>query len=252
MMFTHIHERLGTAGFIIAVIALIAAMTGGAYAALSASDKKVVKKEAKKFSKQFSKQFAEPGPPGPAGTPGAKGDPGAAGKEGATGKEGKEGKQGLQGKEGKEGKEGPPGPLLEELTSGETLKGFWSGSADGEGTRLLLPISFPFPVLPAPTLIYVEGEFGVEVDSSGFKGVREGEEAVEEACPGTPAAPDASPGFVCVYTLNSSEVEKNFEGGFLAGLANPTSFGVAIPLTTTLSGSTEEGWVRGTWAVTAS
>ncbi|HST68084.1 MAG TPA: hypothetical protein VLI94_00310 [Solirubrobacterales bacterium] len=88
-MLSRIHQKLGTAGFIIAIIALVAAMTGGAFAALSSSDKKFIKKEAKKFSKQYAQQFAVPGPAGANGTNGTNGAPGAPGAAGKDGKNGK-------------------------------------------------------------------------------------------------------------------------------------------------------------------
>jgi hypothetical protein len=80
-MLHRIHQRLGTAGFVISIIALIAALCGGAYAASGGLTGKQ-KKEVKKIAKQFA---GTPGAPGAAGTPGSNG---TNGKDGAPGKEG--------------------------------------------------------------------------------------------------------------------------------------------------------------------
>ncbi|MBA3867401.1 MAG: hypothetical protein H0X42_13840 [Solirubrobacterales bacterium] len=53
MSISRIHQKLGTAGFIISIVALVAALGGGAYAAsggLSGKQKKEVEKIAKKDS----------------------------------------------------------------------------------------------------------------------------------------------------------------------------------------------------------
>jgi hypothetical protein len=100
---SRIHSKLGTAGFIISILALVVALGGGAYAASGGLTGKQ-KKEVEKIAKSVSK----PGKAGPAGAIGATGPagaPGAAGKDGANGvgTEGKEGKQGIQGTPGKDG-----------------------------------------------------------------------------------------------------------------------------------------------------
>jgi hypothetical protein len=82
-----IHEKLGTAGFIISIIALVAALGGSAFAAKGALThkqkkevRKIAKKEAKREAQTEAKKYA--GKPGPAG---AKGDTGAKGDRGAKG-----------------------------------------------------------------------------------------------------------------------------------------------------------------------
>ena len=53
-MLTRIHRKLGTAGFVISIVALVAALGGGAYAAsggLTGKQKKEVEKIAKKYAK---------------------------------------------------------------------------------------------------------------------------------------------------------------------------------------------------------
>jgi hypothetical protein len=74
-----IHQKLGTAGFVISIIALVAALGGSAFAAKGALTHKQ-KKEVKKIAQTEAKKFA--GKPGPAG---AKGDTGPKGDRGAKG-----------------------------------------------------------------------------------------------------------------------------------------------------------------------
>jgi hypothetical protein len=86
-MLQRIHEKLGTAGFIISIVALVAALGGGAYAASGGLTKKQ-KKEVETISKKFA------GAPGSPGAPGAKGDTGAAGGNGTNGSNGTNGAPG--------------------------------------------------------------------------------------------------------------------------------------------------------------
>jgi hypothetical protein len=106
-MFSRIHQRLGTAGLIVAVVALVAALAGGAYAAnggLNKQQKKqvrnIAKNESKKWSKKFSKRFAKQGPQGDKGDTGATGATGATGPKGATGSPGEPGEDGEDGAPG--------------------------------------------------------------------------------------------------------------------------------------------------------
>jgi hypothetical protein len=73
-MFSRLHNRLGTAGFVLAIVALVAAVAGTAFAAQGLNSKQ--KKEVKKIARSVAN-------PGPAGAAGAAGANGAAGPEGA-------------------------------------------------------------------------------------------------------------------------------------------------------------------------
>lgn len=73
-MYSRLHNRLGTAGFAVAIVALVAAVAGTAFAATGLNGKQ--KKEVKKIAKSVVKQ-------GPAGAAGAAGLNGAAGPQGA-------------------------------------------------------------------------------------------------------------------------------------------------------------------------
>lgn len=86
------HDRFGTAGVVIAVIALVAALGGTAIAAGGLTPKQ--KKEVTKIAKKYA---GKPGAPGANGTAGAKGDAGAAGTNGTNGTDGANGKTVLSG-----------------------------------------------------------------------------------------------------------------------------------------------------------
>jgi len=90
-----IREPFGTAGLVVACVALIAALGGTALAAGALTGKQ--KKEVEKIAKKF------------AGKPGAAGAQGPAGPQGAAGANGKDGAQGEKGAKGDNGSPGSPG-----------------------------------------------------------------------------------------------------------------------------------------------
>ncbi len=112
-MISRIHQKLGTAGFIISIVALVAALCGGAYAAgggLSGKQKKEVTKIAQKEAKKFA------GKPGAAGATGPAGPTGPAGAAGAKGDKGERGEKGDQGTTGANGTNGTDGTDGESVT----------------------------------------------------------------------------------------------------------------------------------------
>ena len=90
-----IREPFGTAGLVVAMVALVAALGGTAFAAtkLNSTQKKEVEKIAKKY----------------AGKPGAAGAQGPAGSQGAAGAKGEKGDRGEKGETGADGGTGNPG-----------------------------------------------------------------------------------------------------------------------------------------------
>jgi hypothetical protein len=156
-----IREPFGKAGLTVAILALVFAMVGGAYAAkgaLTGKQKKEVEKiaktEAKKFVITSTSQIkpsvlessgpkatasakgkqgkqgkqgktGKTGPQGPAGATGPAGPQGAKGDTGANGKDGANGTNGKEGLEGKAGKNGTTG-FTEMLPSGKTETGTWA------------------------------------------------------------------------------------------------------------------------------
>lgn len=94
---------------VIASLALLFAMTGGAYAAthyLINSTKQINPR----VIRALRGNGGNSGSTGPAGPQGPQGAQGAPGKQGSAGPEGKEGPQGKEGKTGVQGPEGPAGP----------------------------------------------------------------------------------------------------------------------------------------------
>jgi hypothetical protein len=214
-MFERIHQKLGTAGFIISIVALVAALSGGAYAASGALNGKQ-KKEVEKIAKKYS---GKPGANGTNGTNGAKGDTGAAGSNGTNGTNGSPGGSGADGKsveatpiatgeptaceeqggveyevEGSgnvaeicNGKEGSPW-AVGGLPKGATETGAWSfsaseASADSEG-KVFVAFSFPVPLsspIQSGTKVHFTGAFG------------------DSTCTGTAVEPTAPEGSMCIY-----------------------------------------------------
>lgn len=269
-MLSRVHNKLGTAGLIVAVVALIAALGGAAFAAsgkLTSTEKKEVKK--------IAKQVAKPGPAGAAGP---------AGPQGPKGDSGPKGDQGPKGDIGNTGSKGEAGMCSEEspecnLAAGGTLTGLYSVAAGKEESDLA-NISFPVRVSPAPIALYPleavskvlgaelknpgEGSYGfIDPDSSvslysvagAFPATPEEEEeaaeAYEEACPGSFEEPEASAGFLCIYPGNKE--------GLLAepGAESTTTeaaheFGISVPFKFSNGAGSPTGEVAtqvGSWAV---
>jgi hypothetical protein len=274
---SRIHQRLGTAGFIISIIALVAALAGGAYAAsggLTGKQKKEVTAIAKKYA-------GTPGKSGTNGTNGTNGAPGGKGDTGATGPEGKQGPEGKEGPVGAHGKsvivvneapahcangegvtyevEGSGTPnevcssaggsagLPKTLRPEETETGTWAtGIRMAASQFAYAPISFTIPL-------------AAELDSTHVKIVKVGEAAPSECTfgSGTPNAknPQAKPGFLCIYEgvfLPESSVGE-IELDRVINPATPTLTIGAATSGATLELFKEEGTARqlnGTWAVT--
>jgi hypothetical protein len=210
-------------GVVIAIIALIFALAGTAFAAAKLNSKQ--KKEVEKIAKKFAKA----GPPGAPGLAGAKGDPGAqgiqgpAGPQGEPGPQGKPGTQGLPGTNGKSvevveegpavcapnggvvyevegsgeetevcsGKEGSPWTAGGTLPPGATETGAWGIASPGAASAEIgAPISFPIPlneVIDAAQVHY------------GATGT------ITSACAGGSLnEPKAKPGELCVYKGETS------------------------------------------------
>ena len=240
-MFSTLRNRFGTPG-VIAVIALVFAMAGGAFAAAGGLTGKQ-----KKEVKSIAKSFQGTGPAGPVGPVGA---------NGANGKDGTNGEKGATGPQGSIGNTGPQG---DPWTAGGTLPveateaGGWAvGGAEAPESEIAefpanlkvirSAISFTIPLAAEPT---------VEVKETGFSGAPGGN------CPGSAAEPKAKSGFLCVYTtqlehafsgLTQPFVRKlSSDGSPAAPDANTVGALVELP-TAEEEPSLTAGW--GTWAVT--
>jgi len=203
-MFSRLREPFGKAGLIIAIVALVFAMLGGAYAATASKRhhkrggavvlaKKYSKAFSLRYSKAFAKRFATAGPAGPAGP---KGDNGSGGAQGPKGDKGDTGPQGPQGEPGEPGSPWTVGGTLPEEA---TLTGTYSvdhvvtdvAGAMSEGEEFVVPVSFELPLGSAPTFSYIEPT------GTGYGSSAE--------CPGVVGGtPRANPGAFCVYGYSHS------------------------------------------------
>lgn len=264
-MLRRITDQMGTAGLVVAMMALIVALAGSAFGASTSGGGKATASKKGKPTRgpKGPKGATGPiGPTGPAGPVGAKGDIGAAGANGSNGTsgaqgapgkstlvkaaaltkceelggidvhvEGEPGKEvcnGKKGKEGPQGIEGKPWTPNNTLPLNATLTGTWSLNATNATPEVNIPISFPIQL------------------SSGldFAHVHTGS---SPACTGTGALePLAESGHLCVYTgvLSGATLEYiadpqlSGEGTGVAGAQ--LHFSITSP---TATGS-------GTWAVT--
>jgi len=196
-MLKRIHNKLGTAGLVVAVVALVAAVAGTAFAAggLTKKQEKQVVKIAKKYA----------GKQGPKGDAGPKGDTGPAGPQGAHGDPGPKGDTGSQ------GAEGPAGPTETELPPGKSETGIWSVEGEGRGSYW---VNIYFP-LRLPDGVVLGG------------GPTE--------CPGTPGNPKAERGFYCIYTafksngfLNGTEYQSDSTSGLILGFSSTVEAELAL------------------------
>lgn len=270
-MISLVRNRLGIPG-LIAIIAMVFAMGGAAYAA----KKYVITSTGQIKPSVLKKLKGKRGPQGPAGTNGTNGKDGASGTNGVNGKgivtsalePGEEGcleggvlveVEGSGSPEpicnGLEGAEFPGGGVL---PSGATERGTWAGDGDSrleysenEGvlehtessTFTFIPISFPLPVQPAP-----EAVFSKQLEEEA----EQGEPVAPVAgCPGLDGEglPMAEPGKLCVYQMSATPQAAAF---FFAGTKpfpqqGADSMGTVAGFTCT---SHNCHWF-GVWAVTA-
>jgi hypothetical protein len=263
-----IREPFGLAGVIVACVALVAALGGGAYAAsggLSGKQKKEVEKIAKKYA-------GKPGANGTNGAPGTKGDIGAKGDTGAAGTSGTNGTNGTNvttsaASEAECGKAGgvkitsaSPATKVcngttgftKTLPKGETETGTWAASSTSTtgfsaGDFVSVPISFPIPLAAegATQSAFVFNKADTAASQFGASG-----------CAGTVATPTAPPGKLCVYTFDEELVEatpleglKNAEGQIQKYGQSGAILEVALLNGSAASPAGVLAW--GSWAVTA-
>jgi hypothetical protein len=244
-MLERLRTQIGTAGLVVAIVALVAALGGGAYAATGGNSGKATAsaKQGKQGKPGKTGKTGPAGPAGPAGPTGAKGDTGAAGAKGDTGATGATGAPGKDGKNGTNGKDGETG-FTETLPSGKTETGSWllpETASPLESTT----ISFAVPlaaVVESDHTKYIAKDAAppTECENSAHAGVASAEN------------PEASAGFLCVYTgvgeikNNAVFVQKSGSPGFLGA---STAGGVLIEASEVIGGGGHSAF--GTWAVTA-
>lgn len=212
-------------------VALVFAMSGGAFAVAGkgTAGQATIAAKKKKSKAKVLRGPAGPkgatgpagpagpsGPAGPAGPAGAKGETGPAGAVGPQGPAGPEGPAGPAGKNGTNGKEGSPWTAGGTLPSGSAETGVWSLTqlkAEENFGGVKIPISFTIP-LAAPL---DENHVHVIEPEAGLPG----KEAVPAGCSltrsGETVEVEAEAGNLCVYTQYSEGLSGmalvNFEGG---------------------------------------
>jgi len=250
-----IREPFGKAGLTVAILALVMAMVGGAYAAggLTKSQEKQVKKIAKKYA-------GKPGPAGANGTNGAqgpKGDPGAPGSNGTNGTNGAPGESVTITPEGEctkfsngtgtgEACNGTTG-FTATLPSGETETGSFYAPQIGEAFE---PGKFP---ASAAISFNIPLAAGLSAAHYVTKAEWEGGTGPSQCLNGTAEEPEAQEGNLCVFEGPLSSpvggVVTAESGSFKAGSFAPGAgrTGSLLALVVSSSGSRYVG----TWAVTA-
>jgi Collagen triple helix repeat (20 copies) len=237
-MLQAIRNRI-TPSTIIATLALVFAMTGGAYAA-----KKYLITSTKQIKPSVIAQLK--GKNGKTGVNGANGTNGAQGPVGEKGPAGTNGTSGKEGPAGPKGLTGAPGTFgSQPLPSGQSLTGVWSVRNAVSGQETWASISYPIQVSPAPTAWFIlpSGEEGLEV--GGTTAILATKAEVEAVCPGTPASPTAVKGNLCVYVAEESSYFFEAVLSKAMGASPEPKSGVQLPF------GTAEGVARGSWAVTA-
>ncbi len=227
-------------GVTVAVIALVFALVGGAYAAsgaLTGKQKKEVEKIAKKFAGKEGAKGAT-GATGPQGVPGPKGDAGAAGKDGASVKVApvsagdpehcaelggalveKEG-SGAPAEvcNGEEGEEGSPWTAKGRLPQGAMLTGTWVANGSGiVNTSLSFPIHLEEPETGAPIpnakIFYGSGteEPEIEVSPGKFEKTEFQKHCANAASKPEVISPNTNTRTLCIYNFPAASTEATFE-----------------------------------------
>lgn len=231
-MLSRFHNRVGTAGLVVAVVALVAAVAGTALAAGGLT--KQQEKQVKKIAKKYAGKPGAPGVQGPAGQAGAKGDNGAPGANGTsvTNTAVPLANAKCEERGGAEFKVGTGTPTFacngktgftKTLPSGETETGAWSVGIGTETSFATTSLSFNVPLAAAPTAVHYN-------------------ESETTECPGTVEEPEAAAGNVCIYAFNSENITFKTISGF------PYKWKNGVNL---LFEQAAGAFAWGTWAVTA-
>ena len=271
-MLQRIREQIGTAGLIIAVVALVAALGGGAYAATGHSSKAHHKKAKAKRGPRGPR--GKTGPAGPAGPAGAQGPAGANGAKGDTGDQGIQGDPGADGKTVLSGTAVPGAGVgadgdfyIRTSTSdlygpkGCTTAGSWGGCGPtslkgAQGDPWTAGGTLPANATETGTLTVATTSTGAGQGAISFPVplaaalddshvLQTGDTGFSTHCSGNASAPTADAGYLCVYDISGDFlfISDPTVGFTQNGAA--TSGAIAVEFT----GSAND-FAFGTWAVT--
>jgi hypothetical protein len=242
-MLERLRTQIGTAGLVVAIVALVAALGGGAYAATGGNSGKATA-SAKQGKQGKQGKTGKTGPAGPAGTAGPAGPAGAKGDTGAAGSNGKDGTNGTNGKNGTNGTNGSPWTAGGTLPEGATETGSWALPEGPPGQ--FTAISFAVPL-------------SEEFDGTHTKYIPAGGtppaecENSQHAGGASPANPEATNGFLCVYAavgeVAGPGVLSVKAGSAVFSVGMSTGGAVFIAGGAVTKGT--PGYAGGTWAVTA-
>jgi hypothetical protein len=252
-MFSGVCRRLSYAN-VVATLALVFAMSGGALAAskyLITSTKQIKPSVLSSLKGKPGANGAQGavGATGSAGLVGGTGLQGPAGGPGAKGETGPEGKEGKTGKEGKAGLPGSPWTVDGTLPPKATETGVWvvtPTTVDPTNLAISFPIKLSAPLSQKGSAHFIETE-GNEIDLNGKK-------VQSSTCKGTVAQPTAEPGNLCIYAakLEKSTSEPNaITDPVLGGEGTVGSTGALFTVVASGQAGEERYEAQGTWAVTA-
>jgi hypothetical protein len=217
--------RRPSSAHLIALVALFAALSGGAYAAATIGSKDIKRNAvrsnhlkpgavgASDLSRAVRLQLAKKGAGGMPGPRGLRGARGPRGRRGAT---------------GPAGPTGPAGAFTDALPAGKTLRGTYALAGDDPAGS----ITFALALDAAPTAHWL---------SAGAAATTE--------CPGSASAPSATAGHLCLYegdSTGSVDTRSLFDPA--SGGAGASRFGAGLRLSASGSNTISS---QGTWAVTA-
>ncbi|HEY1420000.1 MAG TPA: hypothetical protein VGG90_04745 [Candidatus Dormibacteraeota bacterium] len=152
---------------------------------------------------------------------------------------GAQGPQGIQGVQGPQGAQGIPGPVTTTAPSGLTQRGVFVITGDASSGTLDTSITFPLELAASPKVVEVPN--GVPNPDPTH-------------CPGSPEAPSAAPGYLCLYDEFEYNVDQRIPGEYLrvsgidAMLGDASPFGAFLRADFVVQGSID---IDGSWAVTA-
>jgi len=243
-------RRRFTYSNVVATLALVFAMSGGAYAASKflITSTKQIKPSVLAQLKGKAGANGVAGAQGPAGPVGPAGGVGPVGPGGAPGTNGEPGTEGKAGKNGTNGKEGSPWTVKGALPVGSTETGVWMMGPVAEGVESFArtTISFPIP-LTAPMAnsnVHVFEGTTIPTGCSGTVVGPPGEEVVAEL--------KAASGSFCVWVRPFSPIKAEHIEAFDLEANSTVTPGVGTHGVQLVSGQAlkENEEILGTWAVT--